>query len=347
MSAIYQFLLLLLIFWGRIIFAVSVAVIPDYSGYAYTMFPQDPLPEWGNTGPWGKLKIALQHYGHAIYGARLDDFSCHELDDLECLLIQNVPWYAGIENLKQFPKDKLYLIVYEPPAVEPFLHMKEYEENFFKILTWDDEKIDGKKFVKFHYPVRYSMIQNPVPFHQKSFLCLIARNKHSNYFDEIYSLRREAIEYFTAQECSFDLFGYGWEFEEIEAYQGSVEDKYSVLKKYRYSICFENTQNIQGYITEKIFDCFHVGCVPVYYGASNIEKYIPKECFIDFRDFNSFEELYTFLESISEEQYNEYIVAIARFLESEEAKVFSEECFVKTLCKELFNLEIAYDDLPN
>ena len=40
-----------------------------------------------------------------------------------------------------------------------------------------------------------------------------------------------------------------------------------------------------GYMTEKIWDSFKAKTVPVYWGASNIEEYVPKNCFIDYRDF--------------------------------------------------------------
>ena len=40
-------------------------------------------------------------------------------------------------------------------------------------------------------------------------------------------------------------------------------------------------RNVNGYVTEKIFDAFKAGCVPVYWGAENITKYVPAECFID------------------------------------------------------------------
>ena len=69
-----------------------------------------------------------------------------------------------------------------------------------------------------------------------------------------------------------------------------------------------------GYITEKIFDCFKARSVPIYWGASDIEKYIPKDCFIDFRDFASYEDLLNFLTSIDEKRYNFYIDNIEKLL---------------------------------
>lgn len=40
------------------------------------------------------------------------------------------------------------------------------------------------------------------------------------------------------------------------SYKGKVQEKQSVLKKTKFSICYENVSDLQGYITEKIFDSF-------------------------------------------------------------------------------------------
>ncbi|KAB7887432.1 hypothetical protein GBG19_10625 [Poseidonibacter ostreae] len=68
-------------------------------------------------------------------------------------------------------------------------------------------------------------------------------------------------------------------------------------------MCYENARDIPGYITEKIFDSFFAGCVPVYLGADNITEHIPKECFIDKREFDTYEKLYKYLKNMSDEEY--------------------------------------------
>ncbi len=78
--------------------------------------------------------------------------------------------------------------------------------------------------------------------------------------------------------------------------------------------------NTSGYITEKIWDSFKAKTVPIYWGASNIEDYVPKNCYIDYRDFLDFEKLYTFLSNMTEIEYNTYIGNIESFLETKEAK---------------------------
>lgn len=46
------------------------------------------------------------------------------------------------------------------------------------------------------------------------------------------------------------------------------DDKYEYVKTFKFNICAEN-DNTPNYVTEKLFDAFICGCVPLYYGADN------------------------------------------------------------------------------
>lgn len=152
-----------------------------------------------------------------------------------------------------------------------------------------------------------------------------------NKKNELYSQRLLAIDFFeTHHPEAFEFYGRGWDSNEHPLYKGAPEDKNAVLKNYRFSICYENMTNIQGYITEKIFDSFCCGCIPVYWGATNITDYIPKDCFLDRRDFASLEALYQRMKTMSEEEYRGYLTRIQMFLKSEAAQRFSLESFEKT-----------------
>lgn len=45
------------------------------------------------------------------------------------------------------------------------------------------------------------------------------------------------------------------------------DNKMEFLKSYKFNICPENTNN-EGYITEKLFESFSAGCIPIYWGAN-------------------------------------------------------------------------------
>ena len=63
---------------------------------------------------------------------------------------------------------------------------------------------------------------------------------------------------------NFDLFGVHWDKCHFNCYKGYAPSK-ATLKNYKFCICFENITNVNGYISEKIFDCLQYGCVPIYW----------------------------------------------------------------------------------
>ena len=59
----------------------------------------------------------------------------------------------------------------------------------------------------------------------------------------------------------------------------AVDDKWDVLSKAKYAIAYENFQD-DYYWTEKIADCFLSYAMPIYFGCHAIEKFFPKNSFI-------------------------------------------------------------------
>lgn len=75
--------------------------------------------------------------------------------------------------------------------------------------------------------------------------------------------------------------------------------KIQFLSNYKFNIAFENA-DIDGYITEKLMDCFLAGTVPIYYGSSkNIEPF-PKNAMIYANDYPNFESLVARIREIDE-----------------------------------------------
>jgi hypothetical protein len=107
------------------------------------------------------------------------------------------------------------------------------------------------------------------------------------------------------------------------SYRGEVRDKSTVLRRSKFAYCYENTIGPDNYITEKIFDSFLSGCVPVYWGAANVLEHIPADCFVDRRKFNDTAEVHQHLLAISPDEHEEYQRKIAAFLASESAQKFN------------------------
>ncbi|WP_233714264.1 glycosyltransferase family 10 domain-containing protein [Helicobacter trogontum] len=71
---------------------------------------------------------------------------------------------------------------------------------------------------------------------------------------------------------------------------GNIDNKIEWLKSYKFNLCFENS-SYPGYLTEKLFDAFLAGCVPIYWGDTSLRNHKnvannKKDICMDFKDQN-------------------------------------------------------------
>lgn len=83
----------------------------------------------------------------------------------------------------------------------------------------------------------------------------------------------------------------------------------------------------EGGVSEKFIDCLVAGVIPLYLGASDIEKFFPLNTFIDVRSFPTWESLHMYLQSITEKDAVQMIANGRAFLASDEGKLHSFEGF--------------------
>lgn len=266
-----------------------------------------------------------------------------------------------------FSKKSNYLVLFESELIRPDNWNVKNHRHFKKVFTWNDDWVDGKKYIKFYWP---NKIPENLDFDlsQKSKLCtMVAGHKFRQHPLELYSERERAVRWFEQNHPGdFDLYGIGWDrycfkdrlakfkeawgrffcFQEgskrtvpmlpgYPSYKGQVMSKNEMLRKYKFAVCYENVRDIPGYITEKIFDCFFAGCVPVYLGASNVTDFIPQDTFIDKRNFSSYDELYKYIKGMSDEEYTEYLDAIKDYAGSSRISPFSAEYFTQIIINEI------------
>lgn len=281
--------------------------------------------------PFFALREALEKEGFTVKytwdGKGLEDVAA------VISLIQEEP--SLLNNISaQCPREKCILCIFESPLIQPSVYREDLKNYFGKIFIMSDDRVDGQTYQKLYYPQPRLYMDNNLPdFNQKKFCALMAGNKDSQHPLSLYPERKKVIQLFPRMGAQdFDLYGPDWK--GYSCWKGYAESKWAVLKNYKFSICFENFQE-RGYITEKIFDSLVAGCVPVYWGAPNITDFIPKECFIDRRDFHSHQQLYYHLKSMKQETYERYITAIRKFLAGPQAQLFSIDHFVKQVVDEV------------
>ena len=112
----------------------------------------------------------------------------------------------------------------------------------------------------------------------------------------------------------------------LQAWQGAAASKAEVLSRYTFAICFENMM-LDRWITEKIFDCFFAGTIPIYLGAPDITRWVPEDCFIDMRRFTGYPELDMYLKDLSPLQIQAYRTAARDYLRSGAFAPFTKEAF--------------------
>jgi hypothetical protein len=284
---------------------------------------------------WVYLREALEQDGYEVKFT----FDGEALGDFTALFsITNVN-QTLLENLKAYPKERCWLFILEPPVYLPYIYKKSVTSCFGKNFVLFDDLVDNQEFFKFYYPQPRLEVDARIPdFSEKKLCMLIAGNKKSTHSQELYSERNKAIEFFSNLSTDeFDLFGHGWE--GYAKWQGPIKKKWETLKRYKFCICYENMKDQLGYISEKLFDCFVAGCVPVYWGATNIAEYVHPGCFIDRRAFQSDQELYDFLRQVDRGTYQNYLDAAKNYLASPESHLFSIEHFIQIIRSHLAQLD--------
>ena len=201
----------------------------------------------------------------------------------------------------------------------------------------------------------------------RGFMVMINANKLPRlYVNELYTERLRAVEYFE-RSGEIDLYGVGWDgppyqmgetpvpatlrrmdravrthlrrvwpsrdplrIASLRAYKGKTAAKAETLSRYTFAVCFENMV-LPGWVTEKIFDCLLAGTIPIYLGASDIERWVPKECFVDMRSFESYDELREHLRSLSAAQIQGYREAGRAYIGSPQYAPFAPLAFAREI----------------
>ncbi len=312
------------------------------------------------------LNDKISNRDNCLYGFYMlkDSFKKHGIDlstqDINLPSESQFIIYNEMPKIKDILSDKNnYLLIFESEVIRPDNWDIKSHKYFNKLFTWNDELVDNKKYFKINWSHKIP-VDLKFDLSKKNKLCaLIAGHKSKSHPLELYTERVKAIRWFEQNHPEdFNLYGMGWDRHYFQgvlsrlnrfklltgllkpnypSYKGSIESKREVLQKYKFAICYENVRDIPGYITEKIFDCFFAGCVPVYWGAPNVTDHIPAGTFIDRKNFKSYEELYNYLKNMPDNEYVGYLNAIKNFIKSDKIYPFSAECFAETIVNEVLD----------
>lgn len=280
-------------------------------------FLQDRLFDTSNTFlnrdgtllPFGRLKSHLQAQGIPVHTAdRLRDGSVRAR--------MNHYWSLGMLNgyAPLLGRDDVRLrgfFLLEPPLVAAHMYRQlpalstHFEQVFVHNTVGDGYSLQGvhrDRLHKLHWPQPYDDALEPywsVTQRQNKLVAIAGLHNPRFRKPEYYSKRIEAVAALHKADA-IDLYGRGWErwwthhaasyaywrhwLSVKRSYRGAVANKMETLSQYRFSLCFENMP-MQGYLTEKLFDCLYAGTVPIYLGAPDIASLVPPEVYVDMRDY--------------------------------------------------------------
>jgi len=256
-----------------------------------------------------------------------------------------------------------FLLLWESKFINSMNLNKKKLKKYHRLFSWYTQTDEFKNATTFFFPYLCEPSVLPDGYSKRTQLVtMIANNKSFSNFNNGYNLYAERVrtirwfeKYFPND---FALYGGNWNksaripsklggfihlIESLlpfspfrsNSWRGVIKTKSDVLKNSRFSIVYENIGGQNNYITEKIFDAFRFGNVPVYWGAKNISNYIPNNCFIDRRQFKSHFDLYYFLKDMKEDEYIKYQRNAKIFLNSKPAKIFSIDNFIKTIASQI------------
>jgi hypothetical protein len=282
---------------------------------------------------------------------------------------REVAFELHLNAQRRVPSDRpCFAYLYEDPIVRPLNAQRAQLARYRRVFTSNEDLIDGRHILRLDYPNDLSLRPDLPGWPARDLFCvLIASNKAllRPHPRNLHALRVETIRFFEAHAPElFTLWGPGWDKPAVRpghwgriekrlnewmarlrpgarpfpSYRGVIEGpKREVLDRARFAICYENSQGSPGYLTEKIFDCFTSGCVPVYLGTTHAQPPIPADCYIDRAQFPDTASLLAFLRAVTPERHAAYRRAQADFLRSAAAQRFSNAHFCTFLCSRILS----------
>jgi hypothetical protein len=234
---------------------------------------------------------------------------------------------------------KIFFTLEPPPLMTPETR-KNIQSKILKPFLYLYNEPDIKK--RMFYPALPYQRKNIIRDLEQSLrknrpkLCCII-NRYSEHSE--LNLLQQRINFVKAMGKDIDIYGLEpWSgsnnWSSFQNYYGTAENKQETLKKYNFTLAFENS-DYDGYITEKIIHAFMVGTIPLYWGGGNfLKETFPSNCYIDCRNKDP-NEIYHLIKTMSQVDIISYRKAAKEFLESDAADRFTHKYLIEQIINRL------------
>jgi hypothetical protein len=329
----------------------------------------EPVRQQGHDWSWtqrllGKTLLSMGHQIATLDMQPLEWFDRIFFNDYPDYYIRRNPYFHALVRARH---PDINLVLAEPAIVRPDAYDPRLHKPFRRVMTFKKDLVatDPSKYLLYQCPFPPPDMEpgrERPPFSRRKLCCMVQAYMVLDKPGELFSERVRAVRWFEANAPQdFDLMGTDWDrillpgplsvlnlalravyrrvrlldlikVRRFPSFIGpNVKSLGQTLMDYRFSFAYENSAE-KDWISEKLFDRFHAGCVPIYYGAPNVTDYVPANTFIDKRNF-TYEELYRYMANMSEGEYNGYLEAAAEFLRSPAYHAFTPEGQVEMFVK--------------
>jgi hypothetical protein len=220
----------------------------------------------------------------------------HEDNDL--LKSNEVNIFMSVENMmpekRTHYKFKNKFGHYGNKKIDTFIH-NDVSQN--SITSESNIAVIPTVYFRINYYLNNPVELHSIPFSSKHLCLFVSRNglneNKANLWDYL------CLEY---SEDIHHISQYYSKIGSTSCY--SSNELLNVFSKYKFIVVMENTHQ-EGYITEKIFNVFQAGAIPIYDGAPDIDNFINPESFLSFESDDLLEQM-EYLKD-NEKEYNKII----------------------------------------
>lgn len=321
--------------------------------------PQNPLAEWAPT-MWSGL--------YTFYNV-LDGYANMSIIPPGATILGTV-WHPSALPLTIFKRTDLRRIMYllESPNIR---HREQFSVEFLRrhadlILTYWMPLLRDLPHHTHFCPMNTHQLNLEDPVHQslglrqnkgkgKSVAIVLERRPHvAGSYDingQCLTCLDPLREAYVKGLRDIVCYGKGWDTlpgVHVGHTLGKMDDprhSVDILQEYTFALIIENC-DATGYVSEKLYDCFMAGTVPLYFGNPVPELGIPPEMYVDIRRFDTGTDLQHWLDSLHAEDIYHMKTQVLKHRESVLRRV-GVQSFAHTLHTALLPQAPMDHDAPN
>ena len=219
-------------------------------------------------------------------------------EDNNLLKSNEINIFMSVENMVPEERDQYKFRNkfghYDNKRIDTFIH-NDVSQN--SVTPESNVSVIPTVYFRINYFLNNPVELPSIPFSSKHLCLFVSRNRLNENKANLWD--------YLELEYSKDIHHISQYYSKIESSSCySSAELLNVFSKYKFIVVMENTHQ-EGYITEKIFNVFQAGAIPIYDGAPDIDNFINPESFLSFDDDDLLEK-FDYLKD-NKKEYNKII----------------------------------------